>query len=326
MEDVLQALRAAAESTRLRLLVLLAGTELTVSEITQVLNQSQPRVSRHLKLLGEAGLLSRVREGAWVFYRTADEGNGGRVAQLLAGLVDPADPDLAQDRERMEQVRRARAQTAADYFARNAEAWAHLRALHVPEAEVEAAILELAGPSPLETVLDLGTGTGRILEILAPCTRRGIGIDQSHEMLAIARANLERAGFSHCHARHGDLFNLPFTANPKGGVDLAVLHQVLHYLDDPAAAVREASRVLAPQGRILIADFAPHDLEFLRTEHAHRRLGFSDREVAQWASAAGFEVSRRIELPPTGGEGKLTVVVWQLSRPKASLTARGAAA
>lgn len=326
MEDVLQALRAAAESTRLRLLVLLSGTELTVSEITQVLNQSQPRVSRHLKLLGEAGLLMRVREGAWVFYRTADEGNGGRMAALLSGLVDPADPDLAQDRERLEQVRRARAATAADYFARNAEAWAHIRALHVPEADVEAAILELAGAAPLETVLDLGTGTGRILEVLAPRARRGIGIDLSHEMLAIARANLERAGLAHCHARHGDIFNLPFTANPKGGADLAVLHQVLHFLDDPASAVREAARVLSPSGRILIADFAPHELEFVRTEHAHRRLGFSDREVAQWAAAAGLEVSRRIALPPKGGEGKLTVVVWQLSRPKAAQTARGAAA
>ena len=306
---VLSALKAAGEPTRLRLMAALARAELTVTELTQVLGQSQPRISRHLKLLCDAGLIERFREGAWAFYRLADKGAGGEAARFITQNLPADDPALRADHERLSAVRRARQETAAAYFKANAKEWARIRALHVPEADVEAAVLKLAGEKPIPMLLDLGTGTGRMLEVFAPHVERGLGIDLSREMLGMARANLEKAGIENCSVRHGDLYRLPFESG--AGADVAVIHQVLHYLENPAAAVAEAARVLKPGGRIVIADFAPHDLEFLREAHAHRRLGFADTELKQWAEAAGLHVTQTKTLP---GD-KLTVKIWLLTVP-----------
>jgi ubiquinone/menaquinone biosynthesis C-methylase UbiE len=310
MDRLLAMLRAAGDATRLRLLLILREAELTVSELIQILGQSQPRVSRHLKLLCDAGLLERFKEGSWVFYRAADRGDGALLGAALAGLVSP--DALGDDRKRLSQVREARAAEAAAFFKANAGEWERIRSLHAPDAEVEAAILRLLGPT--EALLDAGTGTGRMLELLAPHIRRGVGIDVSPDMLAIARDRLMRAGAKHCQVRLGDVFRLPFpSGDASQGFDAVLFHQVLHYLDDPGAAVAEAARVMKAGGRMVIADFAPHALEFLRDELAHRRLGFSDREVQGWLHAAGLKPIATEAIAPGAahpGSGKLTVKLW----------------
>jgi ubiquinone/menaquinone biosynthesis C-methylase UbiE len=323
MERLLTMLRAAGDSTRLRLLMILREAELTVSELTQILGQSQPRVSRHLKLLCDAGLLQRFKEGSWVFYRAADRGPGADFAATLVALADSTGAVHETDARRLAHARKARAALAANFFKANAGDWERIRSLHAPEHDVEAAIVRQLDGAPLETLLDAGTGTGRMLELLAPHIRRGIGVDVSPEMLAIARDRLESAGIHNCQVRLADVYHLPFQADaPNDGFDAILFHQVLHYLDDPQTAVADAARVLKRGGRILVADFAPHSLEFLRDELAHRRLGFSDREVQSWFKAAGLAPVATEAIAPgpasaQAGGGKLTVKIWVGARPAA---------
>ncbi|MEK7246698.1 MAG: metalloregulator ArsR/SmtB family transcription factor, partial [Pseudomonadota bacterium] len=228
---VLAQLRAAAEPTRLRLLSLLAEGELAVGEIAKILNQSQPRVSRHLKLLAAAGLIERTLEGAWVFHRLARAGAGGRIAVWLAAILDPADSGLTEDRARLGAVRKERARAAAAYFRANAKNWDSLRRMHADAAWVERTLVRLlAGPDgrePLGELLDLGAGTGRMLELLGPLASRCEGIDLSRDMLTLARAALDRARLAHGSVRHGDIYRLPYV---EGAFDVAVIHQVLHFL------------------------------------------------------------------------------------------------
>lgn len=309
MEQFLTALRAMAEPTRLRLLRLLERGDLTVSEMTHILGQSQPRVSRHLKLMCDAGLLDRFPEGAWVFYRLAAGGVGAALAGRLLALLPAADAVLALDQERLAAVRAVRAAQAQDYFTLNAGQWDRLRSLHVDEAEVEAALVRAVGGRHFHDLVDLGTGTGRVLEVLAPHVGRGVGIDLSREMLAVARANLDRAELRHCMVRQGDITQVPL---PAAVADVVTIHQVLHYAAEPALVVAEAARILRPGGLVLVVDFAPHHLEELRESHAHRRLGFADDEVAGWLAAAGLVPESPVRLP-----GKpLTVVLWS-ARKKA---------
>ena len=312
MDQLLAMLRAAADPTRLRLLMLLSEAELTVSEITEILGQSQPRVSRHLKLLCDAGLLDRIKEGAWVFYRGSDTTKAAALVRAFSELTGAdADPALRDDEKRLEQIRADRARQAAKYFAANAAQWEKIRALHVSETEVERAVISLLRRAPLHQVLDAGTGTGRMLELLAPHIRRGIGIDSSPEMLTIARDRLANAGIVNCQVRRGDVYRLPFPdGDARDGFDAVLFHQVLHFLDDPQTAIREANRVLRSGGRILIADFAPHDLEFLRRDYAHRRLGFSNNEVEGWLKAAGLKPTATESFAPPPGAEALSVVVW----------------
>jgi ubiquinone/menaquinone biosynthesis C-methylase UbiE/DNA-binding transcriptional ArsR family regulator len=308
LDAVLARLRAAADPSRLRLLLICAQGEWTVSELTQVLGQSQPRVSRHLRLLAEAGLLERFREGSWVFYRRAQGGPGARAARSVCRMLPGDDPVLALDRQRLSAVRAARQEQAAGYFADQANRWDQVRSLYVDEAKVEAALLRVLGDPPPHNLLDIGTGTGRVLQLFASHIGFGLGIDLSHEMLAVARANLDRTSLRNCQVRLGDMYRLPL---PDGSFDAATLHHVLHFADDPPAALAEAARVLAPGGRLVMVDFAPHQLEFLRQDHAHRRLGFADGEMTKWCKAAGLVLE-----PPVRLEGDpLTVVVWSAIRP-----------
>ena len=301
---LLDALRAAAEPTRLRLLGILAECELTVTEITQVLGQSQPRVSRHLKLLCDAGLLDRVPEGSWVFYRLSDS----PVARTFVQLMGSDDPVLTDDRERLAEVQQARQEAADEYFKAHAHEWNDIRSLHVPEEEVERALLQLVGEGPVGDLLDIGTGTGRILSLLAPIAGRAFGIDRSHEMLAFARASMAQTEHRHVQLRHGDMYRL---AVAPRSMDLVVLHQVLHFADDPVAVMREVARVLRPGGRLLLVDFAPHREESLRDQHAHRRLGFTTDDLQHWCAPAGLTVREAARLQGT----PLTVVIWDCSLP-----------
>jgi ubiquinone/menaquinone biosynthesis C-methylase UbiE len=313
-DDLVAALRSAGEPTRLRLLALLAVGEATVKDLTEVLAQSQPRVSRHLKLMTEAGLIQRMPEGAWAYYRLAEDGAGAENARAILARLDGDDPVIGSDRQRLSAIKAAHAAEAQAYFARNAARWDRLRSLHVAEAAVETAIREAVGQRPVQSMLDIGTGTGRMLTLLADRYVRAVGIDASHDMLSVARANLAEAGIDHAHVRQGDVAALSVGA---GQFDLVVVHQVLHYLDDPGRAIREAARALAPGGRLLVVDFAPHQLEFLRVEHAHRRLGFGHEQMAHWIEAAGLGRPVVHDLPPEGrGEGRLTVTLWMARDPR----------
>ncbi|MDP4003385.1 metalloregulator ArsR/SmtB family transcription factor [Methylobacterium sp. NEAU K] len=302
--EALGVLRAAAEETRLRILALLAEGELSVSDLTDILGQSQPRISRHLKLLVEAGLVERHREGAWAFFRRSEARAG--LADPLLSELDRTAPPLSEDRARLDAVRAQRAETAQTFFARLAPKWDELRSLHVPEATVEAAVLDALGERSLGSLIDLGTGTGRMLGLLAPRATRATGLDSSHAMLSVARANLERQGLARVDLRQGDIHAPPFA---RASFDLVVVHQVLHYLDDPARALRGAARLVAPGGRLLVVDFAPHDLEFLRTGQAHRRLGFSADQVSGWLAEAGLATVSTHDLAPRES-GQLTVTLW----------------
>ena len=309
-DQAVDVLRAAGEPTRLRILALLGREELAVLELCRVLDQSQPRVSRHLKLLAEAGLVERFPDGAWVFYRLSAHGQAGEfVAETLA-RIDPADPVLARDAQRLAQVQAERAADAAEYFARNAARWDEIRSLYVAESDVEAAILEATGPGPFKRLVDLGSGTGRMLTLLAPRVEQALGLDLSQQMLNIARNQVAEAGLERCELRHGDIFG---TRLPDASADLVVVHQVLHYLSDPVAAVREAGRIVTDAGKLIIVDFAPHGLEFLREQHQHRRLGFSDAEMKRWLGEAGFPTVQVKALPPSRKEG-LTVKIWTAER------------
>jgi SAM-dependent methyltransferase len=316
LERLVAMLRAVGDPTRLRLLLLLREAELTVSELIEIVGQSQPRVSRHLKLLGDAGLLQRFKEGSWVFYRATDRGMGATLNRTVAELSGGHSADLA----RLNHVRAQRAERAAAYFKANAAEWARIRALHAPEKDLEDAILARL-PQKLDSLLDIGTGTGRMLELLSPRAERAIGIDVSPEMLAIARDKLLSEKLVNTQVRLGDLYRLPFADAGKGdneaGFEAILFHQVLHYLDDPGAAVAEAARVLAPGGHLLIADFAPHGLEFLREEYANRRLGFADQEVAGWLTGAGLTPGLIDTIaPPEPSGDKLTVKLWLATRSK----------
>jgi ArsR family transcriptional regulator len=306
-------LRAAGEGTRLRLLALLADGEHSVKDLTEILGQSQPRISRHLKLLADAGLIERNAEGAWAYYRLA-ESEAAQMAQGLLARVDADDADRTRDRARLAAVRSVQAGQAAAYFAKVADSWDVLRKLHVPDSAVEAAIVEAVGARKVDMLLDLGTGTGRMLELLAGRYRRAIGLDSSREMLSVARAKLAAAGVANAQVRLGDIANL----DPAlGGADLIIIHQVLHYFDDPGRLLAEVRPALRADGEMLIVDFAPHELEFLRAHHAHRRLGLSEAQMASWARAAGLRIETLKTFPPIDADG-LTVCLWRLAAEDAA--------
>jgi ubiquinone/menaquinone biosynthesis C-methylase UbiE/DNA-binding transcriptional ArsR family regulator len=309
LDTLLAALRAAGEHTRLRLLTLCARSELSVSELTRILGQSQPRVSRHLKLMVEAGLLERFPEGAQVFYRLSGRASVAPLAKVLVFLLDEEDAVLGRDLSRLDQVKDARAQEAQAYFQKVAENWSDLRKLHVPQEQIESALRDLIGKKTVKHLLDIGTGTGRILELLADRTELGVGIDFTSGMLAVARNNLEQAGLSHMQVRKGDMKALPLE---DCSFDLVTMNLVLHFTDDPAMAIQEASRVLLPKGRLFVVDFAAHSEEYMRKEYQHRRLGFTDDEMRRYMALAGLEMVRVKQFV---GE-PLTVKVWEVVRGK----------
>jgi len=314
-KQTVDVLRAAGEPTRLRILALLEREELAVLELCRVLDQSQPRVSRHLKLLAEAGLVERFPDGAWVFYRLTGAGRQHEVIGEVLSRINPDDPVLARDRRKLDDVQAERADAAQAYFAENADHWDQIRSLYVSDTDVETEITGAAGPGRFRRMIDLGAGTGRMLTLLASQADHALGLDLSQQMLNIARRNVAEAGLAHVELRHGDIFD---TRLPDASADLVVVHQVLHYLGDPAAAVKEAARIVAPDGRLIIVDFAPHKHEFLREQHQHRRLGFSDEEMTRWLAEAELPQVGLQALPPTRADG-LTVKIWAAQRAPTQL-------
>ena len=296
--------QALADPTRLRIVALLRIMELSVGELAQVLGQSQPRVSRHLKILADAGVLERRKEGSWVFLTLADSGRLDSLFALVDDWGDQATYALfASDAARTEAIRAERAEAANRYFAGHASVWDQIRSLHVAESEVERAIDRALGNRPLGRLVDIGTGTGRMIELFGPRASQAIGIDRSSEMLRLARVKLEAAGI-YSSLRQGDMYALPLN---DGSADSIIIHQVLHYAHSPAAAIAEAARVLAPGGALLVVDFAAHEREELRATDAHIRLGFEDDVMDGWFTTAGLEVDHVEHLE--GGE--LTVTLWR---------------
>lgn len=308
MDALLQNLKAVAEDTRLRILALCGQTELSVSELTSILNQSQPRVSRHLKLLVEAGLLDRFREGQWAFYRASEKDLPNGFAPALLALIPFDDPVFERDRARLEMVRQERASKAEAFFKENAAEWDGIRRLHVDDASVEEALLELLPDRPGWEHLDIGTGTGRILKIISPKAKRAVGIDLSLEMLTVARSTLAGPEFANCRVRHGDMQQLPLDDD---SFDVVTFHLVLHYAERPELVFSEATRPLRPGGKVIVVDFAPHDESHLRTEHAHRWLGFTDNEMHNWFAHAGLVPEDTIHL----AGNPLTVSIWSAIKP-----------
>ena len=296
---------ALADPTRLRILMLLRAMELSVGELAQVLGQSQPRVSRHVRILIDAGLAERRKEGSWVFLSLGPRPRTEPLFQLVERWteLDGSDPWFAADSARLAAVRSDRAVAAERYFAIHAGEWDALRSLHVAETEVEAAIRRALGEAEVGRLVDIGTGTGRMIELFGPAAERATGIDRSPEMLRLARVKLAEAGLDNVELRQGDMYAL---ALPAGAADTVILHQVLHYAQNPAAAVAEAARLLAVGGRLLIVDFAPHELEELRTRDAHVRLGFADEAMLRHLEEAGLD--GRVVEHLEGGE--LTVTIW----------------
>jgi len=311
-DQIIDALRAAGEPTRLRILALLQRGDLAVGELVQILSQSQPRLSHHLKTLANAGIVERLPEGAWVFYRSAAKGWAKRLLDGLFAELDLEAGEFARDGLELAKVRKSRAASAESYFGAIAEDWDSIRALHFPNEAIEQALLDAAGPGPYRRVIDLGTGTGRMLALFSPLAREAEGLDLSHQMLTVARANLSRAGITNAHVRQGDVSAAPFET---ASADLVIIHQVLHFIEDPASVLAEAARILIPGGRLLVVDFAPHELDFLRSAHGHHRLGIRHEDITEWAAQAGLDlqVPHKFEPPATLEQG-LCVHVWTATR------------
>ena len=301
---------ALADPTRLRIPMLLRAMELSVGELAQVLGQSQPRVSRHVRILIDAGLAERRKEGSWVFLSLGPRPRIEPLFQLIDrwAEIDGASAWTEADAVRLAAVRADRAAAATRYFASHASDWDALRSLHVAESEVEAACRRALGEASLGCLIDIGTGTGRMLELFGPAARKALGIDRSPEMLRLARAKLAEAGLDSAELRQGDMYALPLAS---GSADTVILHQVLHYAQNPASAIAEAARLLAPGGRLLVVDFAPHEREELRARDAHVRLGFADEAILKHFEEAGLD--GRVVEHLEGGE--LTVTIWLGEQP-----------
>lgn len=308
-------LKALAEPTRLRLLALLRHGDLSVKDLTSLLGQSQPRLSRHLKLLSDAGWIVRFPEGAWVYYRISEDEKLRAVWQSVSALVGADEQVLRDDAERLARLKAEQGSRAQAFFQEHAARWDSLRAQLVPEPKVEAAILDALGRQRVERLLDIGTGTGRLLVLLRDLYASGVGIDPTRAMLQVARATLADSGVDHAQVRHGDGLALGL---PRDSQDLVTLHQVMHFFDDPRPMLAEARRVLAPSGRLLIVDFAPHSLEALRSEHQHRRLGFDTAEVTRWLEALDLRVDAPVTLDAKVGKGSdgLSVTLWLAHDPR----------
>lgn len=315
LNEMVDVLKAVAETTRLRILFLLDKGDLTVSDITKILGQSQPRVSRHLRLLMEARLIERYQEGAWAYFSLSSCSLRREMLKIVLQHIDVEDNLINADLMRLGEVKKERSLAAAAYFSKNAHDWDKLRLLHVPDNTVEQTMVELVGTTPFQSMLDIGTGTGSLLKLFAPLYTRAIGIDNNRDMLAVARVNLDKAGVSNAQVRLGDVANLPVE---KETFNLVTIYQVLHFLSDPEVAIFEAARVMRPGARLIIVDYAPHELEYLREKYAHVRMGFSDSQMEYWLDKAGLTLEKTLSFQPqqNGNTKGLTLKLWLARDPR----------
>ena len=313
MKVLLDSFKALGDPTRLRITLLLQHCELTTTELCGILGQTQPRVSRHLKLLVEAGILLRHAEGSKAFYRTSPSEPSRGLLEYVSHTLQPLEPQLVGDLDRLEQVRQARSTSATAYFSSVASEWDQLRSLHVSDKKVETTLLEMAGKDSFSTLVDIGTGTGRMLELFADRVAKAVGVDENAAMLNVARSNLDRPELQHCSVRKASAYSLELEPD---SVDLAVFHHVLHFLDDPGRAICEAARVLEPGGQLLLVDFAAHKIERFRIDYSHRRLGFTDAEVDSWLQTAGLMLQQTVrfesdkDTKDEDTKENLTVIAW----------------
>lgn len=313
LDKIAIALKILGHRERLRILALLSRGELTVSELVQILGLSQPRITQYIKSLEEAGIVERLEEGSWVFSRIKRSNSEiSAIVSTVLTVLPKDDPALLADLRRLEDVRQQRARSAESFFADVANDRGQLGDDYLPRENIESAMRELAGPQAFDYMVDLGTGTGRMLQVFAERVSRGSGIDSNVDMLKVARHNLSSEASSHLSVRQGDLRATPL---PASVADLVTLHQVLHYLDDPLEAIAEAARLMVPGGTLLVADFAPHDNEDFRKRYAHRRLGFSDADIFAWMTVSGL-VPGQARLIETD-TGRPDVKIWAGSRPAA---------
>lgn len=310
MDLLLQALRAAGEQTRLRILALCAQHELSVTDLIQVLGQTQSRVSRHLKILVEAGLLERYQEGQWARYRLAGQGSvipgqdsnkaGISLARYILQNIDMMSPVFRRDHEILTRRMDARQQRIQQFFRENAPKWEEMRAELVNQPAIDAHIRDVLLAKPVKHFLDVGTGTGKALLELGPSIGAGIGIDNSFAMLDIARNNIEESNLNNCQVRHADMTQMPYEAKT---FDTALVHMVLHYSETPPLVISEIARVLTKGGRVLIIDLVRHENTEIRTALQHLWPGFDKEEMEDWLSQAGLTVEDTTEL--NGGKLKV---------------------
>lgn len=320
MDSLLTIFRGLADPSRVRILLLVRRMELSVGELAAVLGQSQPRVSRHIRILADAGLVRRAKEGAWVFVRLGE----AAICDPVLAAIDALSPDAGvADQAKLAAVRAERAAAADAWFAAHAGDWDRERSLHIAETLVEKAIRSSLD-GDLGVLVDVGTGTGRMIELLGGNARAALGIDRSPEMLRLARGRIEASGMRHAEVRRGDMYALP---REDGSVDTLVFHQVLHFADDPVAVIAEGARVLAPGGRLLVVDFMPHDREELRSQQRHVRLGFGDAQLTEWMARAGLsaQVAAQLPGPDAAGQRSIGVTLWLGTKVPAGKVERKAA-
>ena len=288
---VFQRLSSLSDETRGRLLHVLEQRELTVSELTAVLQLPQSTVSRHLKILSDEGWVTSRSEGTSRYYRRTRaldpdaERLWGVVRSSLAGS-----PEAAQDEERAREIEARRRTRSQEFFRTAAGKWDSLREELFGRRPEFPALLALLDPE--WTVGDLGCGTGQLSEELAPYVARVVAVDESPDMLEAARRRLDR--LDGVDVREGRLEALPVA---DGELDVALLSLVLHYVPEPQRALEEAARALRPGGRMLMIDMVVHGREEYRERMGHRWQGFVEEQVREWTEAAGFEAVRYAHLP-----------------------------
>ena len=308
MDRILTQLRACAEPSRLRLLALCAKGSFCASELTEIMGQSQPRLSRHLRLLVEAGVLECSREGAHAWFSLAP----GEVAEAVLRLLPRRDPAAEADARAASRIVAERSRSASAEFREQGAGWDEMRALGLPVAKVDSALMLLLGADRgLGDVLDLGTGTGRLLEVLAPHARQCLGIDASPAMLALARGRLAGGKLRHCKVRRADAYRLPLASRSQ---DVVLAQMLLHHAEDPPAMLAEAARVLRPEGLLVVVD-----LDAAMPDASLGRLrwpGFSNADMRQMMRAAGLAPR-----PGAAIAGAPTVRLWPARLAEAAIPA-----
>jgi ArsR family transcriptional regulator len=306
--EVVRALKSAAEPTRLRLLFLLSQAEYTVGELAAVLNQSQPRISRHLRLLTEAGFLDRFREQQCVYYRAPINGRYLEWQRQLLSMADPDAQVLKRDRERAVKVVGDRARIAARQLGTPEPAAGERsagRSTAADTVELSSLLLEELGPAPIGELLDIGTGSGLMLEILGPRARRAVGVDISVPALRLARTRVHGAGLAHCEFRRGDMYSLPFD---DASFDTVSIDRVLASAERPAAAIAEAARTLRPDGRLILVE----DFDQIDARAGDNPLS----QLRRWFAAAGMSADR---LRPADLGGRHFIVALAHPRHRSTL-------